>query len=117
MKLLPILWAEPPAAEDWGRLSEARASIGYTDRIQPAEALPGSPQPVLAVGVRPSWITDYTFVEDLTDLEQLGHALQYCLAEPHEPPGEDIARVLSGWMGVEVKFLNEEEYDNGVRFE
>lgn len=116
MRLLPILWSSgyEPSAEDWTRLSEARIAIGYTDLIQPAAALPGSPQPVLAIGCIPTWVTDYAYVESAA-AENLEAALSYCLEMEH--PAEDLmAKLLSSWMGCTVKYVGSEEHDGGVQF-
>lgn len=50
MRLLAILWAEPPTAEDWARLSAARIAIGYTEMVKPVQALQGSPGTLLVIG-------------------------------------------------------------------
>ena len=115
MRILPILWAEPPTDEDWKRLSEARTALGYTDLIKPVQALEGSPQPVLCIGADPSWVTDYAYVEN-THSEHLQDALGYCLEEQHLDTGKLVAQLFSKWMGTEVKYIETEEHDGGVRF-
>lgn len=115
MRILPILWAQPPTDEDWKRLSEARTALGYTDLIKPVQALEGSPQPVLCIGAFPSWLTDYTHVLDTLD-EGLQDALSYCLEGQHEETWELDSVLLSEWLGVGVKYLHTEDYDGGVRF-
>lgn len=110
MNVLPILWAKPPTKADWDALSAARTAIGYQDLIKPAKAFEGSPEPILAVGVKPSWITDYNYVESTSD-PSLPEMLQACLTvRAEEQSGEEIAAVLSKWMGGEVKFVGEEEF-------
>lgn len=116
MRLLPILWAEPPTADDWARLSAARIAIGYTDPIQPVKALPGSPGPILAIGQLPSWLTGYAHVESTADRIGLEAALQHCLGQDATPRTEEYEALLSHWMGVKVTCRGEEEYDGGVRF-
>lgn len=113
MRILPILWAEPPTAADWERLSEARKALGYMDLIQPVEALEGSPGPVLAVGKMPDWIVQYAYVPSTRDAK-LGERLKACLDRQEDP--DTIGKLLSAWMGVDVKYVGEEEFDGGVRF-
>lgn len=115
MRLLPILWAEPPTEEDWKRLSEAREATGYTELIRPAAALEGSPGPVLAIGKYPSWLTGYAHVESTSDRMGLEAALSHCLFGD-DKEGEEYAALLSHWMGVKVTCEGSEEYDGGVRF-
>lgn len=113
MKLLPILWAEEPTAEDWARLTAAREAIGHTDLIQPANAYQGSPGPILAIGKIPDWIVQYGYVTSTSD-PNLSKRLQQVLDRQENP--DTIAKLLSAWMGVDVKQVGEEEIDAGVRF-
>ena len=115
MRLLPILWAESPTAEDWKRLSAAREAVGYAELLQPAEALEGSPGPVLAIGKYPSWLTGYAYVESTSDRMGLEAALYHCLFSDGLE-GEEYAALLSHWMGVKVTCQGSEEHDGGVRF-
>lgn len=110
MRLLPILWAEPPTAEDWARLSAAREALGYAELIKPANAYQGSPGPILAVGKMPGWIVQFGYVtstEDPNLTKRLGQIL-----ERQEGP-DTIGKLLSEWMGVEVKQVGEEDYGEG----
>lgn len=117
MRLLPILWAEPPTAEDWARLSRAREACGYTDPIQPANALPGSPQPVLCIGQLPSWATDYEYVESTADPVLLADALKWCLGERADY-GDKLAELIGEWMSSpeKVTYTGEEEHVEPVGF-
>lgn len=108
MKILPILWAEPPTAEDWARLSAAREAIGYTELIKPVQALPGSPGTILAIGALPSWLTPFSYAESVEDAECLELALSGCLGDQEEVGSMET--LISSWMGVEVKQVGEEEY-------
>lgn len=107
MRLLPILWAEPPAPEDWARLSAARIAIGYTELIKPVQALPGSPGTILAIGKMPDWIVQYGYVTSTKD-PNLTERLRNVLDRQDDP--DTIGKLLSQWMGVEVKQVGEEEY-------
>lgn len=115
MRLLPILWAEPPTPEDWQRLSAARTALGHTDLIKPAEAVPGSPGPILAIGKLPDWLTGYALVESTTDRMGLEAALHHCLMN-EGMAGQEYEALLSHWMGVKVTCQGEEEYRGGVQF-
>lgn len=115
MRLLAILWAEPPTAEDWARLSAARIAIGYTEMVKPVQALQGSPGTLLVIGkVRPSWLQNYYACDDIADERELQWALRGALTEDERM--EAFGELLSTWMGAEVKQVGEEEYDSGVRF-
>lgn len=116
MRILPILWAEPPTAADWERLSEARKALGYMELIQPVEALEGSPQPVLCIGKLPSWMTDFAYVESTELTEELQKMLDYCLSPGYDQQAVRFAELLSVWMDTDVKYAGEEEQDGGVRF-
>lgn len=117
MRLLPILWAEEPTAEDWARLSAAREAIGYTDLIKPARAFQGSPGPILAIGAFPDWLTGYAHVKSTRDRGGLESALYHVLYGDNISEGEEWAALLSHWMGMQVSISGEEEFDGGVRFE
>ena len=112
MRLLPILWAEAPSREDWARLTRARELTGYTEKIQPANAYPGSPGPILAVGRTPDWLTGYAYVESTEDSEGLVAALNRCLFG-EESRAEEYERLLSAWMGEEITYAGEEEMEDG----
>lgn len=114
MRLLPILWAEPPTAEDWARLSAAREAIGYMDMVKPVQALQGSPGPVLAVGAYPTWLTGYAHVESTEDRTGLESALYHCLLLDGNETGEEYAELISHWMGVQVSISGEESYEGPV---
>jgi hypothetical protein len=105
--LLPILWAEPPTADDWHRLGEARKASGYPDLVKPARALQGSPGRILAIGVKPDWLCDYDLVESTED-PRLDEVLSWCLELTQNPWAPDYAELLSDWFGATVTFLGEE---------
>lgn len=115
MRILPILWAEPPSTADWERLSQARKALGYMELIQPVEALEGSPQPILCIGKLPSWMTEFAYVDSTSDME-LGNALDCCLNPGYDQQPEAYALLLSRWMGGDVKYIRTEGQDGGVRF-
>lgn len=111
MRVLPILWGAPPTARDWELMSSARHQTGYEEKIMPAKALEGSPQPILAIGAHPDWLTDYAYVERTSDIEDLVTALEYCLdGGAPDGAGEKMAEQLSEWFGGEVKYVGTEEY-------
>lgn len=115
MKLLPILWSEPPTADDWSRLSAARKGLGYTEMIQPVEALQGSPGTLLVIGSSsPDWLQNYYRCLDITDEAELEWALGGALREDERM--ESYGELLSTWMGIEIRQVGEEDHDGGVRF-
>lgn len=114
MRVLPILWEKEPTPEDWRNLSAAREATGRTEKVMPAAALPGSPAPILAIGTRPTWLTDYAYAEGSESVQE---ALEYCLdGETREEVGELYADLLGGWLGVEVKYVVEERMESSVKF-
>lgn len=109
MRILPILWAEPPTAEDWARLSAARIAIGHTDPIQPVQGLQGSPGTLLCIGgARPSWLQSFVACDDIENEDELQWALQIAIEESAESTYYET--LLSEWMGAEVKQVGEEPY-------
>lgn len=118
MRLLPILIDGDPGKQGWEALSHARAAIGHEGKVQPARAVPGSPQPILAVGKLPDWLTDYALVSELSIGDKaLEDALGYALDNhDREEVGERYAELLTEWMGVPVKYVEDESHDTGVQF-
>lgn len=115
MRLLPILWAEPPTAGDWARLSAARKAIGYSEMVKPVQALQGSPGTLLVIGdIRPDWLQNFYACDDITDEAALRVALDGALREDERM--EAFGELLSAWMDTDVKQIGEEEHDGGVRF-
>lgn len=99
MRVLPILWEVDPTQSDWGGLSAAREALGYREKIMPANAVPGSPQPVLCVNTTPSWLTDYATTDTTNGCEE---ALAYCLSDEEHDTLDLYAGLLSKWMGCDV---------------
>lgn len=110
MRILPILWGAPPLSNDWKRLSAAREAIGYTETIQPAQALHGSPGRVLAIAADPDWTCHYFRVEGTED-DALADALRWCLDEGRtdirtQTPEDLMLRWIPGAV-----YQGEEPYD------
>jgi len=115
MKLLPILWTEPPTPEDWARLTAAREAIGYREMVKPVQALQGSPGTLLIIGTAsPDWLQSFYRCRDMANQAELEWALDGALRDDERM--ESFGELLSEWMGVEVKQIAEEETDAGVRF-
>lgn len=89
-------------------LKRAKAATGYEGMVLPVKALPGSPEPILAVGVTPSWLTDYAYLPDLNSVDRITAALTAILMVPNDPRLNDRTDCLSNWFGVEVTYLGEE---------
>lgn len=110
MRILAILWGHEPKQADWNRLAEARQAIGFEEKIQPVRALEGSSGRILCIGARPDWFCESAYVES-TASKDLAEHLEWCLQPEEGAPGEEIARLLSEWMGGEVKYVGEEQYE------
>ena len=115
MTLLAILWGQEPTGDDWARLSAARASLGWEGKIEPARAVPGSPGCILAIGATPDWLCDHVYVES-TESDSLEVALGAALGVREMPFRPTIEDQLSEWMGMDVKFIGEEEHEQPVGF-
>lgn len=117
MRILPILIEQEPTREGWENLSAAREALGYREKIKPARALPGSPEPILAVGKYPDWLTSFAYVHSLGEVDALEEALKLALSEPEREEVEQMYEtLLSRWMDADVKYVGEEDYDGGVQF-
>lgn len=111
MRLLPILWGKTPRQSDWVALSRAKDTFGYSDMVQPATALQGSPGRILAIGRRPDWLCEYNYVDDTAD-PRLPGVLQWCLDDTiTDPQAPTYADMLSHWFGGTVTFSGEEPHD------
>lgn len=117
LRPLPILLPEGglPSGRALRALQEAKGRSGYSGLIRPAVALEGSPEPILAVGCHPSWLTRYAYVPDFTSIPRLTNALTAILMNPEDERMADREDLLSLWFGVEVKQIGEEHV--GPRFE
>jgi hypothetical protein len=81
---------------------------GYLPLVIPAKAVQGSPEPILAVGARPGWLTRFAYVPDWNDEGRLTNALRAILTNPDDPRMEDREDLLTAWFGVPVKQIGEE---------
>lgn len=102
---LPILTPgrDLPTGGALATLRRAKMATGYSGLLLPRRAVQGSPAPILAVGVEPDWVTDYAFVPDFTQEGRLTEALRAILMNPDDPRIGRPADLLSKWLGVEVK--------------
>jgi hypothetical protein len=89
-------------------LREAKRASGYLGLVIPVHALEGSPEPILAVGVKPTWLTRYAYVPDFESIPRLTNALKAILVNPDDPRMEDREDLLSMWFGVKVTQIGEE---------
>lgn len=113
MRPLPILMEGGglPSGAALERLKRAKWAAGYEGKVLPRVAVPGSPGPILAVGVEPDWVTDYALLPDLEDEGRITAALTAILMNPED---ERIGRpedLLSKWFRADVAYVGEEEYD------
>jgi hypothetical protein len=116
MRPLPILWAETPTPEDWQALRAAKKASGYSDLVQPCQAVLGSPEPILCVGIEPDWVCRFAYIPDLKDPTRAKNAVTAVLITPDDPRMHDEAYLLSKWMGAPVKYVGEEPIELKVAF-
>lgn len=114
MRPLPILLAGGglPEGQALERLKQAKLATGYDGLVLPRVAVPGSPAPILAVGVEPDWLTTYAYIPDLTSVPRITAALSAVLMEPDNPRLGNEVDLLSKWFGGEVTYTGEEPYDD-----
>lgn len=108
LRPLPILWGQEPTDADWAAVRAAKAATGYKGLVVPRQAVYGSPGVILAVGELPSWLCRFVYVDNTNDAEKLTEALNVVLNDPEDPSVGTEADLLSRWMGVEVKEVEEE---------
>jgi hypothetical protein len=108
---LPILWPEgyEPTSEDWAALRTAKNATGYPGLVVPRKAVYGSPGVILAVGALPDWLARFAYIDTLSDIGRLTVALNAILNDPEDPRIGGPEELLSRWMGVEVKQVDEYE--------
>lgn len=113
MRPLPILLKGGglPEGADLERLKRAKFATGYDGMVLPRVAVEGSPAPILAVGVEPSWLTTYAYLPDLSDESRITAALTAVLMDPTNPRLGDEVDLLSKWFDGPVKYLGEENVD------
>lgn len=114
MRPLPILLAGGglPEGQDLERLKRAKFATGYDGMVLPRVAVPGSPAPILAVGVEPGWLTTFAYLPDLSDETRITAALTAVLIEPDNPRLGNDVDLLTKWFGKPVTYTGEEPYDD-----
>lgn len=105
MRPLPILWGTPPTEADWSLIRAAKQASGYASMVQPAQALPGSPGRILAIGALPDWACEGRWVANAADPE-LPEVLRLLLNDLPDPKAFGEQHLLSKWMGVTVKLVS-----------
>lgn len=112
---LPILTrnGELPTGRALDTLRRAKLATGYPGLVEPCKALQGSPEPILAVGVEPWWLTAYAYVPHLFDVGRLTEALRAILINPDDPRIGQPVDLLSKWAGVEVREVQDERFEAG----
>lgn len=96
-------------------LRAAKAQLDTQTKIVPVDALQGSPGPILALGVRPDWLTDYVFVkpDGVDDPDRVAKALAHWL---NGGKTHDEAAWMSAVMGCGVTFAGTEPHEPKVGF-
>ena len=106
---LPILMEGGlPSGEALERLKRAKQATGYDELVLPCVAVPGSPGPILAVGMEPDWVVEYALLPNLDDEARITAALTAVLINRDDPRLGTAEQLLTKWMGVEVKMTGEE---------
>ena len=107
---LPILTAdgELPSGEALLALRASKKLSGYSGMVLPVKAVPGSPEPILCVGVTPDWLCTFALIPDLSNIDRTTAALDAVLVNNDDPRLGSEEVLLSKWMGVEVKMIEQE---------
>lgn len=108
---LPMFWREgyEPTSEDWAAVREAKRRTGYSGLVVPRRAAYGSPGVILAVGALPDWLCRFAYVDSTRNIEKLTEAMNIVLNDPEDPSVGGPEDLLSRWLGVEVKLVEEIE--------
>lgn len=109
LRPLPILWGQEPTGDDWAAVRAAKAATGYKGLVVPRAAVYGSPGAILAVGALPDWLCDFAYIDNTSNHESLTAALNAVLNDPQDPRIGTPEQLLSAWMGVDVKLVEEIE--------
>lgn len=112
LRPLPILTASGALPDGFAleALKAAKLATGYQGMVIPRKAVPGSPGPILAVGVEPDWLVKFAYLPDLSSVDRITAALTAVLMEPEDPRLGDEVDLLSRWFGAPVKFVGEEPF-------
>jgi len=85
-----LIWSENrPSPQEREILKRAKLSSGVKFNIVPRKAFVGCGGRVLAVGIRPHWLTDYAFVESWLD-KNVDKAIKWVLL------GDDVLGEIPG---------------------
>lgn len=83
-------------------IKKAKANIKTDIRIQPVDAVPGSPGRVLALRERPNFICEHAFVE-APDEKRIQAALEWILSGNDDSRGTTVTMMLKEVFGEGVK--------------
>lgn len=105
--LLPI-YAERLSAADWDAIKRAKVSLGLDYLVKPQRAVPGSPGPILAIGVRPNWICldGYAYISS-TESPGLREALRCVITHADSPHMVTGLQMLQQVLGPGVREVEE----------
>ena len=99
--LLPV-YPHKPVGGDLELIKKAKANIKTDIRIQPVDAVPGSPGRVLALRERPNFICEHAFVET-PDEKRIQAALEWILSGDDDARGTTVTMMLKEVFGEGVK--------------
>lgn len=107
---LPI-WPWEAVYADLGRVKDAFLSLQLPIQVRPVEALPGSPETILAIGGVPDFVCRYAPVSSI-DSPGLAYAIKCCVLDIDDDrivKYWDAAEALLTKVFGEVKFIGEEK--------
>jgi hypothetical protein len=98
---LPV-YPHKPVGGDLELIKKAKANIKTDIRIQPVDAVPGSPGRVLALRERPNFICEHAFVE-APDENNIQAALEWIVLGGEDARGTSVTMMLKEILGDGVK--------------
>lgn len=109
------MFGRPPSDSDWEALRAAKRSSGVQALVQFVKAVPGGTGRVVAIGAKPSYVTEYWQTE--IDSPELPEAIAWSLGTHDDPRAVTAADALSDMLGCWVTELEPEQGQQKVRFQ
>jgi hypothetical protein len=101
---LPV-YPHKPVGADLELIKKAKANIKTDIRIQPVDAVPGSPGRVLALRERPNFICEHAFIET-PDENNIQAALEWVILGGEDKRGTSVTMMLKEILGDGVKQID-----------
>lgn len=99
------IWTDGDRDKALDIIKRAKATLGTDVMVQPVVAVPNSQGRVIALGSRPTWLVEHAFVKEPT-IESVATALRWAVLGEPDNRVTTIERLLSQWMGCEVKEID-----------